>query len=116
MSSIIPVIAPPTSAPNVTGTITPNSGQTNPLGHTYFSQANIINLFYAYSLTGFTNYGVLWNDSTANVSGVLTGYYLYGCCQSNANHSPHNAVWALRRGGYPMTDCHSASAAERRSL
>ena len=38
------------------------------------------------------------------------------CCQSNANRSPLDAGRSLRWRIYPMTDCHSASAAERRSL
>ena len=39
-----------------------------------------------------------------------------GCCQSNANRSPHDAGWALSAAAQLARICHSASAAERRSL
>ena len=39
-----------------------------------------------------------------------------GCCQSNANWSPHDGAWAMEATAQFMTACHSANAAERRSL
>ncbi len=39
-----------------------------------------------------------------------------GCCQSNRNLSPIDAAMALQGRPQAMRDCHSASAAERRSL
>jgi hypothetical protein len=39
-----------------------------------------------------------------------------GCCQSNANRSLHDGAAARPCVSYPISDCHSASAAERRSL
>ena len=38
------------------------------------------------------------------------------CCRSNANRSLHDACRTFGCGPYPMTDRHSAWAAERRSL
>ena len=39
-----------------------------------------------------------------------------GCCQSNRNSSPLSGAVALDARAQAMRDCHSASAAERRSL
>jgi hypothetical protein len=38
------------------------------------------------------------------------------CCQSNANSSPHDGALAMGAAAQLIRVCHSASAAERRSL
>ena len=43
-------------------------------------------------------------------------YEEMGCCQSNRNSSPIGGAVALGARPQAMRDCHSASAAERRSL
>lgn len=39
-----------------------------------------------------------------------------GCCQSNRNQSPFDAPRGKRRQPQAASDCHSASATERRIL
>lgn len=45
-----------------------------------------------------------------------SGEGLRRCCQSNRNSSPIGGAQSLRAEAQAMSDCHSASAAERRSL
>ena len=82
MTSIIPTIAPPAGSPNVSAPITPGAGTVIPSGTTYYSNGANNKLFSAFSLTGFSNAGTLWINSTSNVSGVLSGFYLYGLSNS----------------------------------
>ncbi len=99
MPSIIPSLARPTVAPNVTATINPQSMNIG-ADAVYFATAQIGRLFYNYTINGFTNAGVLWNESSPDVASVLTGFYVYGVVNSGtmAVNSASGNAYAISMG------------------
>ena len=99
MPSIIPTLTRPSVAPNVSATINPQSVNIGS-DAVYFATAQIGRLFYNYTINGFTNAGVLWNESSPEVASVLSGFYIYGVTNSGtmAVNSAQGNAYAISMG------------------
>ncbi|MFL9841635.1 hypothetical protein ABS767_11730 [Sphingomonas sp. ST-64] len=117
MPSIIPTLTRPTIAPNVTAMMTPTPGMTISADTIYFATAQIGSLFSSYTVNGFNNAGVLWNESSPEPAGVLSGFYIYNVVNSGTmvvNSAAGNAyTLSMGSGGDYVVNSGTMVAATR---